>query len=296
MSDIIIKKAQKDDFEMIARLISEQNKDPRTHCIQSDTGKGYEEISQEMACLELDTEICFTIAVEGDRCLGVFGCELDEESGRGWLRGPFALVDAQNWNKVVTDLYQKLLATLPPTIHQLDGFLNIANERGNRFYLNQGFRQHQLVHVYVANKPEIPLILSPNCERLQARQAPGFIALHDSIFPETYASGRRLVTDIDDDHQVFVYAKGDEVLGYLYGEIETGSEEGLVEFIGVREDVRGQGIGFQLLQTALHWFFIEKTMAEVGLNVNDELANARSLYEKSGFRLSFTGINTRKEW
>ncbi len=32
------------------------------------------------------------------------------------------------------------------------------------------------------------------------------------------------------------------------------------------------------------------------LTVNDNLTNARSLYEKVGFRLQYTGVHTKKLW
>jgi GNAT superfamily N-acetyltransferase len=125
----------------------------------------------------LKSAIHFVVAFQDGRCIGTLGCEVDEESGRGWLRGPFVLANADNWDKIAVALLQELLA----------------------------------------------------------------------------------------------------------------------DFIGVRADARGQGIGQQLLQTALQWFFETKQTPQAGLVVNDDLTNARSLCEKVGFELNYTGIHTRKE-
>ncbi|NER82127.1 MAG: GNAT family N-acetyltransferase [Leptolyngbya sp. SIO1D8] len=291
-----IRKAQSDDFGEIAKLIAAQTQKPQTHCLQSDVGEGAAEIHQEMSHLALNNEFCGVLALHNQQCVGAFGCELDEELGRGWLRGPFALADSHDWNLMATALYQELLTVLPASIRQTDSFLNIANQRGQDFYRDQGFRQEKIVHVYVANSSAIPFSPSPHCGRLNTEQAPALMSLHDSIFPNVYASGQSIVSEIDDDHQVFVYTQGDEVVGYLHGTIDSDLQEAMVEFVGVKATSRGQGIGFQLLQAALHWFFTERKMPEVSLNVDDDLANARSLYEKVGFRLKYTGINHRKTW
>lgn len=295
MNNISIKQAHREDFDSISRLIADQNKNPQTHCIQSDTGEDYQAILREMTHLDLSSAICFVVAFQDDRLIGVLGCELDEELGRGWVRGPFIVTEPDAWDTLASVLLQELLAVLPPTIHWLDSFLNIANEHGNAFYLNHGFRQLRLVHVYVAAPPEKPLVLPSPCEILKPQQAQEFITLHQTIFPHTYATGQRILDKLGDSHQVFVYTQREELLGYLYAALEEGSGDGLVEFVGVRATARGQGIGQQLLQTALQWFFEVKQVSQATLVVNDNLTNARSLYERVGFRLKYTGIHARKE-
>ena len=296
MNNIAVRSAQKEDFEIISKLIADQNKNPETHCIQSDTGDDYRSIQNEIARLDLDSGICFVIAFQNNQLIGTLGCELDEELGRGWLRGPFVIANTEDWENVAASLFQGLQNTLPSTIHWLDSFLNIANERGNNFYLTNGFKQLRLVHVYVAKTPGNPLGLSNPCEALNSNQTQNFITLHESIFPRTYATGQRILDKLGDHHQVFVYTQADEILGYLYAAIDEDSGGGSVEFLGVREDARGNGIGRQLLQTALHWLFEVNKLPQVTLVVNDNLTNARSLYESVGFRLKYTGVHTRKEW
>jgi ribosomal protein S18 acetylase RimI-like enzyme len=296
MNDIAIRQAHKEDFEIISKLIAEQNKNPETHCIQSDTGDGWQNIQSEITRLDLSSGICFVMAFQYKQLIGVLGCELDEELGRGWVRGPFILDDTSDWNATTSALLQGLLDILPPSIHRLDSFLNIANERGNKFYLSHNFHQLRLVHVYVTATPEAPLPITNTCELLKPQQAQDFVALHQTIFPRTYATGQRILDKLGDSHQVFVYTHGNEILGYLYASSGEDSGDGSIEFIGVREDARGRGIGRQLLQTALQWLFDVKKVPQVMLVVNDDLANARSLYESVGFRLKYTGVHTRKEW
>ncbi len=277
-------------------MIADQNKNPETHCIQSDTGNDYQSIQNEITRLDLDSASCYMVAFQDSQLIGTLGCELDKELGRGWVRGPFVVANTDNWENVAASLLQGMQNTLPAAIHWLDSYLNIANERGNNFYLTHGFKKLRLVHVYTAATPENPLGFSGICKSLDPDQAQNFIVLHESIFPRTYATGQRILDKLGDHHQVFVCTQGSEILGYLSAAIEEDSGDGSVEFIGVREDARGTGIGRQLLQTALHWLFEVKKVPQVTLVVNDNLTNARSLYESVGFKLKYTGVHTRKEW
>jgi len=296
VKNIEIRKIQNSEFDIVARLIVDQNKNPATHCLQSDTSADYEGVRREIGNLAAKSEICFVAAFQANQLVGTLGCELDEEMGRGWLRGPFVLADDGDWDKLALALLKELLSILPPAVCWVDSFLNIANEQGNHFYLANGFEQLRLVHVYTALPPEKPTALSPSCQILSRAHGQEFVALHNTIFPQTYATGERILDRLDDDHQVFVFTKNGALLGYLYAVIDKEAQEGLVDFLGVSVEARGQGIGRQLLQTALHWFFAVKKMPQAGLVVNDNLTNARSLYEKVGFKLKYTGVHTRKAW
>jgi len=297
VNDIVIQEAYPGEFLAIAHLIAEQNKFPERHCLHSDSGEGGEQaIYGEMLRLDATDELCFVMARQAGEMIGAMGSEVDKEAGRGWLRGPFVLAQGEDWESLASALLKELLANLPPAVRRLDSFLNITNEQGNRFYREQGFQRVQLVHVYIATAPELLPVPSPFCGPLKPEQAEQFAALHDAIFPWTYATGERLVDWMDDNHQGFVYTQGDEVLGYLYAFLEDEAQEGVVEFVGVKPEARGQGIGRQLLLTALRWFFEVKKIPQVSLTVNEDLADAQALYEKVGFRLKYTGVHCRKAW
>jgi len=296
VKNIEIRKVQSTEYDVITRLIVDQNKNPATHCIQSDTGADYDGVRQEISNLAARSEVCFVAAFQANQLVGILGCELDEEMGRGWVRGPFVLAVDGDWDNLASMLLQELLSILPPAVRCLDSFLNIANEQGNRFYLAHEFQQLRLVHVYIALPPEKSFTRCPLCQTLPPAYSQEFVALHNTIFLQTYATGERILDKLDDDHQVFVFIRGGALLGYLYAVIDEEAQEGLVDFLGVRAAARGQGIGRQLLQTALYWFFEVKKMPQAGLVVNDDLTNARSLYEKVGFKLKYTGVHTRKAW
>lgn len=294
MDKINIRKAQKADFEAISTLIAAQNLTPETHCIHSETGEDAQSMSNEMTRLDTEGGICFVMSSAEGQVTGAMGCELDVELGRGWLRGPFIVETQGDWNEAAASLYEGLVNLLPASIRQFDTFLDVENRRGNDFYLSNDFEQLRLVHVYLSDRLEGVVQEADLCERLHPRQAQAFIDLHDATFPGTYATGQRILDKLDDQHQVFVNGQGSESLGYLYAVIDEDTGDGSIEFVGVREETRGKGIGRKLLQTALHWLFKVKQVKQVMLVVNDNLANARSLYESVGFRLKYTGVHNRK--
>jgi ribosomal protein S18 acetylase RimI-like enzyme len=290
LNTIEIRSAHRVDFPRIARLIAGQNGTPESQCIIS--GDSYESILQTMTKWDEVSEICFAIALQDGRLLGALGSEFDQELARGWLWGPFVLVE--DWDEIAAALLEKLLELLPAPIHRLDFFVNIANQRATRFYLEHGFQKPEVSYVYVAPRPEKPLPLPEPCSPLQAEQVICFRTLHDTLFPNTYYTGQDIVDQLDDGHQVFVCSAGEDVLGYVYASVDE-SGEGYIDFLGVRDDVRRQGLGKRLLLTALKWLFENKGVLEVGLTVSQDLTNARSLYERVGFRIKYTGLSARKD-
>ncbi len=302
MDQLTLRRAEESDLATLAGLIAGQNQNPASQCIHSETGGSEQAVYEEMAGLYAGGELCFVLACAGDRLLGALGSEVDEEAGRGWLRGPFVLPspEARAWQATATALLDELTACLPPAVRRLDSFLNAANERGNAFYLVHGFRRVGLVHVYSVPAPAgagvyqaIALPLAPD---LVPALGPSFAALHDATFPTTWITGRGILSRLGSTYHAFVHVRDGQVGGYLVGSLEAGSGEGMVEFLGVSPDVRRQGIGRGLLTTALRWFFEVVGVPRVNLVVADDQVNARSLYESVGFALRYTGVHTRKDW
>jgi ribosomal protein S18 acetylase RimI-like enzyme len=287
-SDFSIHVASKDEFPQIAELVVGQNQFPERQCIHSSVGDRAEDILQVMLKWEKIGEIAFVLAQQDGRVVGALGSEFDEGLGRGWLWGPYALV--QDWQPLANRLYQALLAALPPSIRQLGAFLNVLNLQGQDFYRALGFSTTNLAHDYSAKNLAPSVNESEVCRQLTPEYHHDFISLHSTIFPNAYYSAERVIEQSDDQNQIFVYPEDNQVLGYVYASFSGDSKEGEVEFLGVRQDSRGRGIGRQLLQTALWWLFEELKASQVTLTVNQDNVNARALYESVGFQLRYTGI------
>lgn len=290
-----IRRAEPADFAEIAAFIVAQSASPETQCIQSATGETVRSLLEEMEKWHASGEMTWMIALSGEMLTGLMGAEFDREMGRAWLRGPFAL---DNFPSLSRALWDPLRAALPGVINRYDSFLNAENARGQAFYTTAGFTEKGRAHVYTAKREDFARIeraripvqpVQPLCAALQS----SFAAVHDDIFSGTFYMGTQIIEKLDSEHRVWVYAPAGEVLGYLYGVIEPWAEEGYIEFLGVSEMARGRGVGGALLLTAMDWFFSERGLPGAGLTVDDGNANARSLYERVGFRLKYTGVNQR---
>jgi ribosomal protein S18 acetylase RimI-like enzyme len=288
-----IRAAITSDLPAIAQIISTQIQNPETHCIQSSATNDANVIQSEMQDLIDQDELRFVVAELGGQVIGCLGCEFERAIGRGWMRGPFLTEPA--WERIPAAMLHELRAILPAEIRRLDSFLNQQNQRGHKFYLENGFEQMTLAHVYVAEQEQQQSIQAATCTTLTEAQADSFAALHNFAFPETFIDGATITHKIDEDHQVFVHAQGKEAFGYVYVSIDKHAGEGYIEFLAVQPAQRGRGIGLQLLNSALAWCFAEKGVSQVALTVDQKLTNARALYERAGFKLRYTGVNHRLE-
>ena len=271
-------------FAALAETIAAQNSQPETQCIHS--GDQAEAIAAEMHHFHDEGRFIMWQAEQQNELVGLLGGELDEEMAFLW--GPFVL--AGEWDGVTAALWQQWQSSLPPAITKQAAFLHLKNERGRAFYQAQGFVEKQVAHIYVAPRPEHTLPPSPQVRLFEERDAAAFTRLHDLIFAGTFETADKAIAAINDERRIFVYPEGDTILGYCYATSDS-QDEGYIEFIGVDEAARGQGVGKQLLLTALHWLFTDKNMPQVGLTVLDFRTNAKKLYEAVGFKLLYTGVS-----
>ena len=294
-----MRQAAVEDFGAIAALAGALNMNPTTQCIHS--GDGAEAIQKQMEIWHKSGELAYMVAenengrfgqLSADSFLAVLGGEFDAELGRCWLWGPHSTID--DWEPVAAELFAKFQQILPESITIYDCYLNEENQRSLDFYRRLGFQPRLKAHVYVAPRPEVVLPVVDAGVGITAVTAPAMANLHDVTFPNTYISGQGIWEKVDEQHQIFLEIRDGEVLGYIFAVIDDGDDNlGYIEYVGVAEQARGQGIGEKLLRTSLFWLFAEKGVREVGLNVVDTNANARGLYEKVGFRLKYTGIDLR---
>jgi GNAT superfamily N-acetyltransferase len=292
MSTSSIRTATDHDLPALAAFIAARNCQPEEHCLHC--GEAAAVVAGEIAQLRWgaarSAAACLLVAEEEGSIVGAIGCDCDDALARAWLWGPFA--PPGRWQSLATDLLAALRAALPPSIAQIDAFNDARNLRGQALLRADGFTTAGIQHVYLAAQPE-QTQPDPSCVPIDVHQEASFIALHDAIFPGTYADGATLLAERDDQHQVVVYAGDATVLGYVAIAVDADPEEAYIHYLGVRTEARGQGIGRRLLTTALHWAFAERGLAQVALTVSDERNVARRLYEAVGFAHRFTGINDR---
>ena len=293
MEEIIFQVAQRDDYRELAEWLVRVSQAPEQHCLHTWSGESAQGLQQQLQGYWDDSELCYVLALRDGRLLGTMGSEYDEELGRGWLHGPHVVT--QNWGPVAAALFTRLLVALPACIEQLHAFLNVENKRGRRFYAQQGFveREH-LSHEFWLTPDERVASDDGGCFPIGKEQEASFKQLYEALFPRAYYSAERVLEMIEQSHQVLVVTEGEQVLGFAVASAEEG-QAGEIQFLGVREDCRRQGYGRRLLLSAIDWLLDDAGVPRVSLNVGEEQAHARGLYESVGFRLRFTGVGLMRK-
>ena len=293
MSDITFRLAERSDYPLLARWLVRACEDPQQHCMHSWSGEDAADLGGLLLKYVADGELAYVLAFQGENLVGAMGCEYDEELHRGWLHGPH--VRLGDWQSLAEELYARILEALPPSVTILDAYPNTANTRAVDFYGRRGFeRVGDVSHVYGLTSES--RVVSPRapCDPLQKCHEPSFLKLYHTLFPNAYYSGRRILSMIGASYRVFVIVEGTDVLGFAAGSVDEGSKTGEVQFVGVREDRRGKGLGRRLLRTAVDWLFDDAAVSEVSLNVRQDVPHALRLYESVGFKHRYTGIGLRK--
>ncbi len=290
MKGLAFRVAKRDDYQELVAWLIQVSQPPDRHCLHTWSGQSAAGLRQQLLGYLDDAELCYVLAFREGRLVGAMGAEYDEELGRGWLHGPH--VSAGDWELMAAELFERLLEELPPGIGQLDTFLNVENKRARRFYTHRGFEEREhLNHDFWLLPGDRAVTGERGCGLVGKRQEASFKQLYAALFPKAYYSADRVLRM--ESHHVVVLAEEARVLGFAVTSVQEG-EAGEVQFLGVREDNRRRGYGRRLLLSAVDWLLDEAGVSRVTLNVGDELAHARGLYESVGFRLRFTGIGARR--
>lgn len=273
------------DLSDVAYLIEKQNANPETQCLYS--GERAEEIK---TALQREPAPCYVVARKGHRLIGAMGCEV--EKGRGYLQGPF--IDGADFDATADALWAALQTQLPP-LTGWEAFLHVCNERGAAFYLRQGFRRGQTAHIYVLPASALQPIEGEPALRFTRECAESVRALHERAFADDPTSIEPFMNGDDETRRLFVSVQDGRCVGYVAASINENPREGSIDLLAVDASVRNRGYGRRLLLTAAHWLIRERGMHRVGLTVRDMRAEARGLYQRSGFQLLHTGVGYARE-
>jgi len=234
--------AQPEEYQELAEWLYSISQTPEQHCLHTWSDQSTAEMQQQWLAYWNDGELYYLVARQNDQLVGALGCEYDLSLQRGWLHGPHASENA--WTETANQLYTHLLNELPTAIQELNANLNIRNHRACHFYVQQGFQQVETLNhnLYLTAEQRVAAG-DHGCLPLGKQHRESFIHLYNELFPRAYYSARRVIQMIGKSHQVWVLAQGEEVLGFSVVYVEPGASSGEIQFFGVREDYRRQGVG-----------------------------------------------------
>jgi hypothetical protein len=141
MENLTFRVAERDDYPQLAEWLVQMSQAPEQHCLHTWSGQSAHGLERQLLSYWEDSELCYVVALRDGQLVGAIGSEYDEELERGWLHGPHAMME--NWERLATELFTRLLAELPTCIGQLDAYLNVENVRGYRFYAQQEFKARE---------------------------------------------------------------------------------------------------------------------------------------------------------
>jgi ribosomal protein S18 acetylase RimI-like enzyme len=280
---ITLVKADSSKAKEIAKFIADQNRIASKHC-------GY--------CGELEHEILhslkedlsdvpyqesFVLAYENDILVGVLGFDADLENRNAEIWGPF--VTHREHQQVTKELWVFLLQLIPQTIEKFHFFISTDHTDLKKFLTHNDMIDQKSKHTVLSIIKEAITTTAEvnNIKEFTERDKSDFKNLHDTHFPSTYYNSQQIIERLNEFHKVFVYQIDDEVVGYIYVEIQPQFGEGSIEFFAVDETHREKGIGVQLLTYAVTWMLSNPHLKHIDLCVNNENKLALHLYKKIGF-------------
>ncbi len=237
----------------------------------------------------------FALAYEEDLLVGVIGFDADLENGNAEIWGPF--IRHSEHQQITKQLWEFLLQLIPKTINTVHFFISTENTNQREFLLHNDFMDQESKHtILTVNKESLIAAASvKNIKELTENDKDVFKNLHDTYFPSTYYNSQQIIERINEFHKVFVYETENEVVGYIYVEIQPEFAEGSIEFFAVDEKHRGKGIGVQLLTYAVKWILSNPHMRRIDLCVNHDNKQAINLYQRIGFVIQKELFHIKKQ-
>lgn len=267
--------AEKKDITKIASFIAQCNSNIKNHIGYCGTNE-----KDIYSCLESDQDLVlsFILMFDEDELVGLLGYDYYDNSAELW--GPF-ISSTFDFQYIATILWDKAISKLPEeTIIQ--GFPNKENNLCLELYKSKGMSFKGDNYVLEFSLDEIDPV---KYNLLGEDDHNEFTSLHDSVFPNTYYSGKDIISMMDSDNVVIVSKSDIKLVGYAFVNIDA-SLDGNIEFIGVKSDNRRDGHGIKILNMALSWFK-EKGTKKLVLCIDSKNEKAISLYKKTGFRIKY---------
>ncbi len=271
-------RASRDELAAVVEFIAPLN-------VKAEHRIGYlgdkpEEITQEL--LEYGAIEYSFVARQKGELVGFLAVDVDVELDRSYLFGPFVIHD--NWDEVANRLVAECLAVIPDnTTAQIEMFFDRSNDNVSRLGHSLGFQTYKDVRTLRFDRSDLEKIGRGTASPVEARHHSSLVELHDRTFPNTHLPGTRMLEGLGENKACFVRAESDEVVGYIYLEVDDTTGSASLEFVGSAESARGRGIGADLVRTGLRWMFGFPSVSETWLVVDEDNAGARGLYERLGW-------------
>ncbi|SDQ10310.1 Ribosomal protein S18 acetylase RimI [Carnobacterium viridans] len=284
--NVTIEKAK--DLDELSAFLSEVNKRKRSHI--GYCGEKAEGIHQSLKedFVASDSDIKFIIARNstGEIIAGI-GFDIDETSAEVW--GPFNKTSSV---KLQYQLWEQLVNE-NPAVQTFYFFINKENIQ-QRTFMDEIKAKNTGEHLILEIKEQDFERVSGKLKSVPFIQSDfnAFEKLHNETFPNTYYDARTITERLGNGNNLRVIkTETNELLGYVYFEIDTEISDASLEYIGVSSKARNQGLGTIMMKEALTEMFSYPQIKEIKLTVENTNSQANHVYRKAGFETKDTLIS-----
>lgn len=268
------------DFKELSIFLSKINSKKQSHI--GFCGEKSEEIHRTLGeDFIVDGEVTFFEARNDDgEIVAAFGLDIDETSAEVW--GPFNQTESF---KVQKELWKELL-NANPAVQTFEFLINKENTRQQAF-MNEIKSKNMGEHLDLEVKEkDFDMVNEIKSVSFKLNDFQEFEKLHDTVFPNTYYDAKTIRERLNDGENVLKLLKTDsnEIQGYAYYEADTEMEEAYLEYIGISDKFRNQGLGTMLLKEVLSEMFSYPQINEITLTVDSTSNEANHVYKKVGFK------------
>jgi ribosomal protein S18 acetylase RimI-like enzyme len=276
----MIIKCSSDDLKQMIELAFQKNNEPSHFSAFCPLKK--ERIKNEFMEGINSDDTFYAGVFENGILKGLMGCYVDMERRNTDCSGPFIEGDFLRNSKAMYDYARSFAdSSMKYTfyfgknntdcIHLME--LIQAENQGNEYQLiikRENYRK-------LSTPIPVEVLPSGYTDRLAA--------LHDTIFPDVYISGKGIVKSLGKDREVFCAMEESRLIAYSVLKTYDNSLSATAEIIGVDKDYRHRGYGRAVLNKLLEETFKNSSVEKIDLIVDKINENALGLYYSMGFEL-----------
>ncbi len=251
------------------------------------------DIQETLLNLEGLLDVPVVVATQDKQIFGLLGVDYSPGLGRAWLYGP--LVSAGNWDATADALLAYARQHLiPAETRSLEWFVDVRHSRMTALAARYHFDQLPPETSWSFPRQRLSTLPPGKLPALDVAHQSAFIALHDSLFPNTYYSGAEIIARLDAANRVLMALEGSQLVGYIYGRVDAGADHGYIDFVGVDPAQRRRGVGRALVSAMTHSLLQDESLNSVKLTVSATNSGAMALYHQLGFERLQTLVAYRR--
>jgi len=234
----------------------------------------------------MDNPNCLLVGYFVDDILtGILGCFMNPDNNWVDCSGPFFKNEWDHGHAKNMFLYAK--TTLSKAV-RFNFYFNAKNENCHQLMEVLSAERQDNEYILVLDRTDYkPQHIKHHVVKYVNDYENQLIQLHDNTFHDVYVTGKDIVKAINKTREVFCVLDEDgSFAGYGVLKYADAKKHLTAEIFAVKEEKRGKGYGWALLNTVVDSAFSKHSGNVVDLVVDKLNTNARNLYYSCGFKLA----------